>query len=157
MRTISRRFLRAGVVCALVAGSTAAAVPARAEPYIYPPIIDPVREIEQRVEETVSPARDPVGTVSQIIAADDVTGDCHFQGGTIEGAAAATGTPEQIGIVCKVYDERGIQRGGCALFVPGVTAECAAPTQIVLGPPRVCYEAYAVYSWGTDKEVGCKW
>ncbi|HYO60963.1 MAG TPA: hypothetical protein VEU29_03590 [Actinomycetota bacterium] len=139
-----------------MAGSIAVAVPALAEDYVYPPIVDPVRAIEQRVEETTEPARDPVGAVEQTIA-PDVTGECHFQGGTIEGAAAATGTPEQIGIVCRVYDERGIQRGGCGLFVPGVTAECAAPTQLVLGPPRVCYEAYAVYSWGTDKEVGCKW
>ena len=137
----------------LVAASSAATAPAHAEPFIYPPseppppILDPTREIREKVSET----RD---AVEDMIAAD-VTGTCRFQGATIEGAAAGT-APDQTGIICRVYDAQGVLRGGCGMFVPGAAAACAAPTEVVLGPPTVCTEAYAVYPWGTIREGYCE-
>lgn len=160
----------------LVAASVAATAPAYAEPFIYPPaeppppILDPTREIRERVNETIAippdpVPSDPVGTVQGLIPPtpepedpfwSGITGRCAFQGATIEGAAAAIGGAELTGIVCRVYDEHGVMRGGCALFLPGAAATCAAPTEPVLGPPTVCMHAYAVYPWDTYEEEYCE-
>lgn len=171
MRKPLRRSLRGAILGILVAASSAVPVPAQAEPFIYPPaepsppIYDPTREIKQKVagarddvENTIPPAPvppdDPVGAVTDTISAA-VSGKCLFQGATIEGAATGT-LAEQTGIICRVYDTHWVQRGGCATFLPGSAAACAAPTEPLLGPPIVCYEAYAVYAWGTLTEGGCE-
>lgn len=168
MRTLCRRSLRALVLGLVVAASSLATAPAHAEPFIYPPaeppIYDPLRPIKERINDTRDavedmvptpvPPSDPIGTVNDMIAAG-VTGQCLFQGATIEGAAAGT-LPDQTGVVCRVYDERGVMRGGCAMFTPGSAAACAAPTDPVLGPPTVCTELYATYSWGTIREAFCE-
>lgn len=162
MRTSFRRSLRAGILGVLVAAPSVAIAPAHAEPFVYPPnepsppIYDPTRELKEKVDDTrdTIDELDPVGIVMERIAAG-VTGKCLFQGATIEGAAAGT-LPDQTGIACRVYDEQGVLRGGCAMFVPGSAATCAAPTEPVLGPPTVCIELYAVYSWGTEYEGNCE-
>lgn len=144
--------MRALTLCALVVTGSIAGAPARAEPHIYPPILDPTRPVRDFVNGLVAP--DAAETVQQTVA-DTVVAECHFSGATIEGVAAADGVPETTGVVCRVYDERGVQRGGCALFANGPAAACAAPTEVVLGPPRVCTTAYATYSWGTYREEHC--
>lgn len=125
------------------------AVPAQAEDQIYPPIYDPFRPIK----ETVS---DATPRVPQLTTPSGASGDCMFQGAGIEGFAYSEGVPETTGVVCRVFDQYGVQRGGCALFVNGAAASCSAPTEVVLGPPRVCVTAYATYSWGTLREEYCK-
>lgn len=159
MRKLLRRSLRAGVLVAVVAAASAATAPVYAEDQIYPPIFDPTRAIEERVDQareavedtippTPAPPEDPFWS--------GITGKCLFQGATIEGAAAAVGGAELTGIVCRVYDEQGVMRGGCAVFLPGAAAACAAPTEVVLGPPAVCMHAYAVYPWDTYEEEHCE-
>lgn len=154
MSKLIRRSARAWMLIALVAASVAATGPARAEPYTYPPIYDPTREIKERVNETRDSVEDAIA--DPMPSDPDVTGQCLFQGATIEGAAVFLGLADTTGIVCRVYDETGVQRGGCAMFMTGSAAACAAPTDVVLGPPTVCTEAYAIFSWGVISRSFCE-
>lgn len=79
---------------------------------------------------------------------ETVTGECVFQGATIEGVAVSTPpTAVQTGIVCNVY-ENGVHRGACGLILEAPAAACAFMTGPVIGPPRVCTYAFATFRSG---------
>lgn len=79
---------------------------------------------------------------------EGVTGECLFQGATIEGVAVSLPpTAVQTGIVCNVY-ENGAHRGGCGLILEAPAAACAFATRPVIGPPTVCTYAFAVFRSG---------
>lgn len=86
---------------------------------------------------------------------ETVTGVCHYNYGTVEGAAVAVPPgATQTGIVCRVY-ENGIQIGGCAGGLNGPAAACAGPV-VGLGPPVVCTYAWAVYPRATVYDQHCE-
>lgn len=152
MTTLLRRSLRAAIVGTVVSASCFVTPPIYAT--ASPPIYDPLRPYREVIPPPPNPVDVLVDRVEDAVPAD-ADGDCGFQGATIEGFAVSSGVPEQTGIVCRVYDQHNVLRGGCSVFVPGASASCAAPTEVVLGPPRVCTEAFAVYSWGTVREEHC--
>lgn len=85
---------------------------------------------------------------------ETVTGECVYQGGTVEGAAAAIPPgATQTGITCRVY-ENGVQVGGCHGGLNGPAAACAGPVTS-FGPPIVCTSAYAVYPRATVYDNHC--
>lgn len=86
---------------------------------------------------------------------ETVTGICRYQGGTVEGAAAAVPPgAEQTGIVCRVY-ENGVQIGGCGGGLNASVAVCVGPA-VGLGAPVVCTYAWAVYRRATVYDEHCE-
>lgn len=152
MTTLLRRSLRAAIPGAVVAARCAVTAPVHATT-TSPPIYDPLRPIKEKVND-LPDADDVTRAVSDSFAAGG-TGDCLFQGAAIEGFGASGGVAETTGIVCRVYDASGALRGGCSVFLSGSSASCAAPTDVVIGPPRVCTEVYSKYTWGTLREEHC--
>lgn len=86
---------------------------------------------------------------------EKVVGQCVYQGGTVEGAAAAVPPgATQTGIICRVY-ENGVQVGGCGGGLNGPAAACVGPV-VSFGPPLVCTYAYAVYPRATVYDSHCE-
>lgn len=85
-----------------------------------------------------------------------VVGACVFQGATVEGAASSVfGVSTQTGIFCSVYDQFGTYHGGCGVVLPAPSSACAGPTSVLLGPPIVCTDAFAVFGSRTATYHDC--
>ena len=86
---------------------------------------------------------------------EKVAGVCHYQAGTVEGAAAAVPPgATQTGIICNVY-ENGVHIGGCGGVVSASAAACVGPA-VGLGAPLVCTYAWAVYPRATVEYSNCE-